>query len=83
MNRLPEALFISLAVIIGAMGASIGQEREKAFTPGFGKQKPSPVERAKPCEAQGSGFRAVPGGASCIRVFGGVRMEGGGTRAIR
>lgn len=83
MNRLPKALFVSLALIVGATGASIGQERAKAFTPGFGSKKSPTVERAKPCEAHGTGFRALAGNSSCIRVFGGVRVEGGATRTIR
>lgn len=82
MSDLIRAFFLSLALITGATVPSAGQERSTAFTPGYGPAKAPAVARAKPCEAEGPGFRAMPGGSSCIRVFGGVRVEGR-TRTVR
>lgn len=52
-----------------------GKSNGQQTTLGYGKAKALPAERAGPCAAHGPGFRAMPGSSSCLRVFGGVRMD--------
>lgn len=83
MAGLPRALVLLLALALpGGTAYAAERNRERDLDLGYGKRKAPPVERAKPCEGQGPGFRAA-GASSCLRVFGGVRVDSGSGRNFR
>ena len=51
------------------------QPKPKPATPA-----PTPRPKTNPCAQYGAGFVQIAGSTTCIKIGGGVTMEGGGSR---
>jgi len=73
MNPISLRLMVLIGVVVS--GHALAGERMRESSLGFGKSRLLSVEQVRLCRDCGPGFQSAPGAASCIRVFGAVRVE--------